>query len=52
MRKSCEMGSGRMREEDDGEGGDLSFKLFQLLNIKALIPAHINEDFDASVELE
>lgn len=52
MSKGSEMGDCCVSEEDYGECWDMLFEVAELLDVKGLVPADIDEDFDAAVELE
>ena len=47
-----EMCGGGVGEEDEGEGGDVSLNVLELVDGEGLVPADVDEDLDAAVKLE
>lgn len=52
MGECCEMCYCRVCEEDEGEGWDVLLEVAKLVDAEGLVPADVDEDFDAAVEFE
>ena len=52
MCECCQMSDCCVGEEDYGEGRNVLLEVSQLLDLKRLVPANVDENFDAAVELE